>query len=162
MNQIEGNPEKTLKQTFEEIEEEIRRKRVSGDGRTNGNAGPQAVYEAAQLRLRGLGSSTIGKPLTSTTVTASHDEIQSNDHFGKNHQEQLDEELAESNVEDGRVGARLAPNLKMFKSRENSENFPTDQGSPTFEAAGSGNLMVKILTKIPTMKLWLLQSHPRN
>ena len=36
-----GNPEKTLKQTFEEIEE-IRR-RVSGDGRTNGNAGPQDV-----------------------------------------------------------------------------------------------------------------------
>ena len=54
MNQIEGKPEITMKQTFEEIEEEIRRKRVSGDGRTNGNAGPQAVYEAAQLRLRGL------------------------------------------------------------------------------------------------------------
>ncbi len=84
MNQIEGNPEKTLKQTFEEIEEEIRRKRMSGDGRTNGNAGPQAVYEAAQLRLRGLGSSTIGRSFTSTTVAESHGEMQSNDNFQRN------------------------------------------------------------------------------
>ena len=84
--------------------------------------GPK-MYEAAQLRLRGLGSSSIGKSFTSTTVTESHEEMQSNDDFERNHQEQLDDDLAESNVEDARVGARLAPNLKMFKSRENSEIF---------------------------------------
>ena len=44
--------------------------------------------------------------------------MQSNDNFQRNHQEQLDEDLAESNVEDAGVGARLAPNLKMFKSRK--------------------------------------------
>eukprot|EP00944_MAST-04C_sp_MAST-4C-sp1_P002936 g2936.t1 len=162
MNQIEGNPEKTLKQTFEEIEEEIRRKRMSGDGRTNGNAGPQAVYEAAQLRLRGLGSSTIGRSFTSTTVAESHGEMQSNDNFQRNHQEQLDEDLAESNVEDAGVGARLAPNLKMFKSRENSENFPTDQASPFFEAAGSGNLIVENLDEDTNNEIVAITKSPQK
>lgn len=52
MNEMQGTPGKSLRASFEEIEEEIRKKRLEGDGRTNGNAGPYAVYEAAQLRLR--------------------------------------------------------------------------------------------------------------
>lgn len=52
MNEMQGTPGKSLRASFEEIEEEIRKKRLAGDGRTNGNAGPYAVYAAAQLRLR--------------------------------------------------------------------------------------------------------------
>eukprot|EP00505_MAST-04D_sp_SCG-Rhode-Island_P003634 Stramenopile-MAST_4_protein_3634 len=57
MNEMKGQPDKSVRASFEELEEEIRRERLSGHGRTDGNAGPYAVYMRAQERLR---SSCIG------------------------------------------------------------------------------------------------------
>ena len=50
----------------------------------------------------------------------------------------------------------------MFKSRENSENFPTDQVSPFFEAAGSGNLIVENLDEDTNNEIVAITKSPQK
>ena len=139
MNRIEGTPEKSFRQSFEEIEEELKRNRASGDGRTSGGAGPHAVYEMAQLKLRGLGSLTIRKPVSPKEEILVEPPI-------KRGPAEDDKQTQKENKTrfEAEVYARLAPNVKMFKSRESSKaSDDTTVFDNSLEPAVSGKLIVE-------------------
>jgi hypothetical protein len=154
MNRIEGTPEKSFRQSFEELEEELKRNRLSGDGRTSGNAGPHAVYEIAQLKLRGLGNLTIRKPVSPTNQLQQQQQVRQEKTEDENlthkqqqvqeHRQHIQGQRHEFDLGDDDIGARLAPNVKMFKSRESSIEETASSGVFTsFEPAGNGALMVE-------------------